>query len=238
MNPPVTGPMPDIEWLAVEHRVKPALRVTLPPSRVDDYVKRIRASGMSHVAADRVAALPGRSEQAVLYVAHDLDTADRVRDAESTILPGLPSRPPDASVLDAHRRLGAALGYPSCCVEAFLRRLVRGVTRRQNGASAHEDFVMAEDAVSQTTTFHGRLNNLLFDRQVRLISFYPCRFDCPEGLSRANGVHTMLKRVAPTAATRLERELACVVRIGTDGGRTIGDEGPLTNPIRLDFQAF
>ena len=46
----------------------------------------------------RVAALPGRSEQAVLYVAHDLDTADRVRDAESTILPGLPSRPPDASV--------------------------------------------------------------------------------------------------------------------------------------------
>lgn len=229
-------PVPDIEWLAVEHRAKPGMRVTLPADRLDAYVNRLQKHGFSHAAAARPAHLPGRSSQEVVYVAWDARHAEALRDAESEILPGGPSRAPDAATFDAHRRLGALLGYPDCCVEAFLGRLSRGVTKRSGGGEANEDFVAAEDALSRSDRPDPRLNNLLFDRQLRLVSFYPCRFDCPAGLARADAVFAAVGRASREAAGALLSALTARVLLRRDGSRETGDAAATDGALAIDFR--
>lgn len=229
-------PLPDIEWLAVEHRAKPGMRVTLPTEKLEAYANRLRKTGLSYALAARPAHLPGRSSQEVVYVAWTAAEAEALRAAEADILPGGPARAPDEATFTAHRRLGELLGFPACCVEAFVQRLARGVTRRAGGGEANEDFVAAEEALARSEKRDPRLNNLLFDRQLRLVSFYPCRFDCPSALDRAEAVRGAVTRASREAAAFLLTALAVRVILRPDGSRDTGD-GPATDgALAIDFR--
>ncbi|MBK8696329.1 MAG: hypothetical protein IPN17_29685 [Deltaproteobacteria bacterium] len=114
----------DVEWLAFTAGLKPAVRRTVDPARADEVAARFVREGAAVLRADRHAVLGGR-EQVVLYAARSHDLAAALRDAEATVLPGHPTV---GDVVAAHRAVGAALGFPACCVGAFWERPARGWT--------------------------------------------------------------------------------------------------------------
>src|SRR5262249_1122006 len=101
----------------------------------------------------------------------------------------------------------------------FCERIRRGVTRRLDGRHADENFVAAERAARASQRFCGRLNDLSPDRRARIITFFPCRYDCPEAASYAAGVFTEAERVDSIAASALRSALLGRMAIGVDGGR-------------------
>jgi len=242
--PPTTPPhrdLPDVDWLAFKVGLKPANRLTLGPEHEPKIVERARARGYAIARASRTVELPGREPEAVLYVARTAEYARDLAEAEAPILPGGPSRPPDAEVLRAHARLGELLGFPSCCTAAFTKRLARGVTRRASGGFAHEDFVAAEDAAAASRELLGRLNILLPDRTARLIAYYPCRFDCEPAARYAGAVFEQVARVAPGPAEALRTALLRRVALTANGGRqppgaATADE--TTEILELEFDKF
>lgn len=237
-GPTQTPRPPDTEWIAFEGRIKPALRVTVDPARAAEVAARFRSKGFAVVDAERLAMLPGREPQAVFYVARSMAEAEGVRAAESLILPGGPSRAPDAAMLASHRELGRRLGYPSCCVDAFVARLERGVTRRRNGSTGHEDFVAAENAASNSSAFYGRLNHLLFERQIKLVPCYPCRYDCAAALEYTSAVFAATERSTPAGAAMLKAALCAKLEITPDGRRST-QPGELSGEhLSLDFSTF
>jgi hypothetical protein len=128
--------------------------------------------------------------------------------------------------LAAHRELGRSLGYPACCVEAYVCIAadfdVQGPSR-----ALHEDFVHARAALARTATFaHGRLNPLLLSSRIRLLTFYPCRYDCPMALKYADAVYEAMERKAPRAAAALDAALACRMLLAPSGERALLLESP------------
>ena len=119
----------DAEWIAFVAGLKPAIRRTVDPADLARVEAQLRAAGAVVLRARGTARL-GAREQAVLYAARTADHAGALREAEEGVLPGQ-SGAPDAA--DRHRAVGRLLGFPACCVEAFLARLARGVDRLAPG---------------------------------------------------------------------------------------------------------
>src|SRR5262245_16303812 len=131
----------DLELLAFRAGIKPAIRIRGGRDPKLPHVERGQAGGQYLPHAAR----------------HDA-TAPAPPTAERSILPGGPRRTPDAEVLAAHRELGRLLGYPRCCVEAFVGRISRGVELRRDGTRASERFVAIEDADMRSRVRLARLN--------------------------------------------------------------------------------
>jgi len=116
-------------------------------------------------------------------------------------------------------------------------RLQRGITRRLAGGEAHEDFVAAECAARGSRQCLGRLNDLVPDRRVRIVTFYPCRYDCPTASAYAAAVFAAAVKVDALAAAELRAALVGEMRIGVDGTR-----GPAATPgmetLTVDFANF
>jgi len=141
-------------------------------------------------------------------------------------------------VFASHTELGRLLGYPRCCVDAFLARLVRGVTKRQSGEFAHEDFVAAEDAASRTEQPLGRLNNLLVDRRLRLVPFYPCRYDCHVACAYADRADALVRRIHAAAGEALAAALTTSVFVGADGARYQARAEARGDAVAIAFETF
>lgn len=205
----------DVEWLAFTAGLKPAVRRTVDPARADEVAARFVREGAVVLRADRHAVLGGR-EQVVLYAARSHDLAAALRDAEATVLPGHPT---EGDVLAAHRAVGTALGFPACCVGAFCERLARGVDRLVDGGPGGfaEDYVAARAA--WVAAPDARVNPLLMRAGAQLVSFYPCRFDCPRAVAMAEGLRALLAVRDPGAARALMATLSRAVVIAGDGAR-------------------
>jgi hypothetical protein len=205
----------DVEWLAFSAGLKPAVRRTADPARADEIVARFAREGAVVLRASRTAVLGGR-EQVVLYAARSHDLAAALRDAESSVLPG---HAPEGDALAAHRAVGNALGFPACCVEAFCARLVRGVDRLVDGGLGG----YAEDYVSSRAAWvsapDARVNPLLMRAGAQLVSFYPCRFDCPRAVSLAESVRAVVAARDAGAARALMATLSRAVVVASDGAR-------------------
>ena len=207
----------DLESIAFAAGLKPAIRRTVDPSELDAVEAQLRAPGVVVLRARRTARL-GAREQAVLYVARTAEHAGALRDAEEAVLPGA-SGAPDAR--ERHREVGRLLGFPPCCVEAFLARLDRGVDRldaRGPGGLA-EDYVAARSAWVPRPD--ARVNPLLMAVRAQLVSFYPCRYDCPEAVGVAEALRAVLERRQPAAAAALLALLSRPVAIAPDGARAL-----------------
>jgi hypothetical protein len=215
----------DIEWIAIKAGLKPANRITISPERAGDVEERARREGFAVERGARLVEFPGRPPSMILYVSPDASRARELVEVEEPLLrPEGEGLPADEAV-PLHARLGALLGFPLCCVDEFGARLRRGVTRRLDGRAAHEDFVAAECAQRASQRFLGRLNDLSPDRHARVVTFYPCRYDCRAASTYAAGVFNAAVRADRRAAAALRDALLGTMTIGVDGTR-----GPEARP--------
>ncbi len=232
MNPP------DTEWLALEAGLKPGLRQTLGAQHLPGLERRVARAGFAMVMAARPVQFPGREPEEVAYVARTRAHAELLRDAEARVFPSPDPIPLTDAHLAAHAELGAALGFPRCCVDAFLTRLRRGVTTRARGGDAPEVFVAVEDALAATQAKPlGRLNHLLFERRVRFLSHYPCRYDCAESATYAGALFEETRRRVPADADAM-RAMLCAPLALTLEGRVSDAANAPPGALVLDFSEF
>lgn len=215
--------------------IKPANRLTVVPAHAADIEARARREGIAVVRGADPITFPGRPAAVILYLAPDADYARAVAEAEAPLLPPGNAQLPLAQELVFHVRLGRLLGFPPCCVDEFAVRLQRGITRRRNGREAHEDFVAAECAASRSQRFLGRLNDLLADRRMRIVTFYPCRYDCPVASEYATAVLAAAAECDRAAATQLRAALLGSMRIASDGTRAATTD---METLTVDFDVF
>lgn len=160
------------------------------------------------VAADAVDAVlaqfPGahveRRERRVDVGAQDRWRDDRARGAPRVELylardPELARRAAALQAEDPSRHaeeLGALLGYPPCCVRAFVAQAERG----DNSLNRYLAAARTDD--SDGAPWPWQLNEL----HVRLVAFYPCSYRCPAARSIADATVAAIATATPTALSR------------------------------------
>jgi hypothetical protein len=227
----------DIEWIAMKAGVKPANRVSVEPRRADEVESRLRRDGFAVARSAGAVKFPGREPSTILYVAPDERKAMALAAAEARLLPSSDAKLPLDEEIALHTRFGELLGFPRCCVAEFCNRLRRGITCRIDGGVADEDFVAAECAARASRRFLGRLNDLSPDRRARIVTFYPCRYDCPAASDYAAAVFAAAAKMDATAAAELRAALLGEMHIGVDGTR--GDAAAaMPGSLRVDFTIF
>jgi len=203
------------EWLALVEGVKPALRLWRDRPKAAAEASAARARGFAVETVD----LPGDPPRTIVYVARTPAAARNLRALEAPILPGRGVRALTVDDLAAHRGLGEALGFPACCVDGFLGRVARGVTRLPSGTVAHEDFVAATIALSASGRLDARCNIFAAGRNSCWLSHVPCALDCAASITYATAVRAAYARRSPAAVAQLDHDLALDVAIGRDGRR-------------------
>lgn len=213
----------DAEWVAFAAGLKPMVRRTADPSDADAAESRLRSLGAPVVLRSAVMSVGGR-DAVVLYAARRLDDAEALRALEAAITHG----PGDAPT---HREIGRRLGFPPCCTEAFCERVARGVDRLTDDGPGgfSEDYVAARAAwVARPGPW---TNPLLMAARAQLVSFYPCRYDCPVATRYARAVYERLRAKAPEAAAATLEKLSRPVVVAHDGARVtvaLSDDGDVT----------
>lgn len=217
--------------------VKPANRVSVAPERADETEVRLRRDGFAVVRSHDTVAFPGREPSTILYVAPSEEGARTLATAEAPLLPSASGKLSLDEEIVLHTRFGALLGFPHCCVAEFCNRLRRGITCRIDGGFADEDFVAAECAARASARFLGRLNDLSPDRRARLVTFYPCRYDCPVAADYAAAVFTAAVQRDPAAAAELRAALLGEMYIAVDGSRGAA-AAAMPESLRVEFADF
>lgn len=212
------------EWVAFVHRIKPALRIGGDARRAEAHAEAARRRGF----AAEVVAVPGAraAHAAIVYIARTPAATRTLRELESAILPTRERavRPDDA--VERHRQLGAALGFPACCVEAFVTRVERGVERMPDGSTAHEDFVAVTAARAASERLDPLLNMFPLGYSSPWLSHVPCRFDCDESLTYAARVRDTYTEQFPASGGQIAGDLAADVAITREGERVAPGEAP------------
>lgn len=228
----------DVEWLALSHGLKPAIRIAATALEASAIAGRFQRMGAAVVTA-RGPVGAHRHEQTLVYVARTPGEANSVRAAERPLLQ--PHLPPKDKAYFAHE-FGLRLGYPRCCVDAFTDRILRGPGKLRPGdrESVHEDYVAAHDALVDRPDW--RLNNLLLRQHLRLITFEPCRYDCAAALNLAAGILDIAARHAGPSVQvlcdRLKRPLVLAKTgarawVRLDHGRIVAAEAPREPEVAL-----
>lgn len=228
---PSSGLGSELEELAFRIGIKPALRIWVVARRASELVAGLEARG---VAVARSVEVDGK---VVLYVGRDRPRVEALRAAEAIVLPDarLSARSaPSAEALAAHRTLGRLLGYPRCCVDAYLARVVRGVDVRTDGSRAAELVVALEDAASRSRSRLGRLNVVAPGHRA-LVPFYPCRLDCEHASRFASALYDALQLRDAAAAEALRAALVAPLHLDADGAKRRG-AGPAA--LTLTFDRF
>ena len=88
-------------------------------------------------------------------------------------------------------KLGEVLGYPRCCVEAYVALEVCYPNRVTIAASAQ-----------RTRRFEPLLNNLSLSRFC-FVPHFPCRYDCEASLRQARSIHAVLKPANPNVTGQI-----------------------------------
>jgi hypothetical protein len=127
-------------------------------------------------------------ERQALYISRDRARAERARSLDRMAAEG--------SGADEARELGALLGYPPCCVEAFASLERRWPNRLPLAAAAE-----------RSTRFSPRLNCAALDR-FAWIAWFPCAFDCDASQAIADAAAQALSARDPDLVSRLDALLA------------------------------
>ena len=190
------------EWLLLELGLKPVLRQWLPPERLDGFAARCARRGLVFARGSAEGIGREARRDCLVYVARDAGRAEAARDAETALLARQGQPRADATRragdADAARALGALLGFPACCIDAFV-----AVARDGRDEKAG----MLRYALLRSEAFHARLNNLSLGA-FHYIGWSPCRFDCPDSLAIASRAAEELRRRDEAAFVVVERILA------------------------------
>ncbi|MFO0658213.1 MAG: DUF483 domain-containing protein [Polyangiaceae bacterium] len=103
----------------------------------------------------------------------------------------------DAKTDEADRELGRLLGYPRCCVEAFV-----------SSSSQRKNVSLIERAIGNTQGLALARLNVLDLAVFHYISWYPCSYRCEWSARYANALADRIRRVAPAFVTHIDRALS------------------------------
>lgn len=204
----LTGYDPELELILSGHR-QGCLKETIETPFAADLVRAYQAMGFEAAEVARHALSFGRGEHsdgdayAIIAVARDAAALEQVLEAQRRHRHG------QGADHDAARTMGRLMGYPSCCVEAFLAQADRG----DNLENERLPFRRAPGRVLAP-----ELNRL---GSVRLLSHHPCAQDCGPSIHLARQV---LDRLAPADAAWLMAQLSRPVLL-LDFNRAIGLDG-------------
>jgi hypothetical protein len=198
-------PEPALEWLAVLTGLKPASRHVVRPDVIARWREQARAYGLhmqsleatSFVSGFRGAA--GKGKTTLVHVGRTASAAVAAAAAERSMIDATGKAEPYV------RALGNALGYPPCCIDAFL-----AIRRRENSE-------MRFNALRRTRGLASRLLNDTDEKRC-LVSHLVCRYDCPPSVRYARALLDELVRVNPAAADGFERGLDGLVVMFREGG--------------------
>lgn len=231
----------DLEYLAFRAGLKPAVRLTVSGADLAAAGAHYLAVG-GHLAfvelPEERGGNPRRPSPRVfrertarggaLFVAHSPQEAQALAELERKLIRRGPHPKPSVHAEEAIA-IGRGLGYPDCCVEAFAERLRGAPSRRFRGSLGcrlrrrptenSDDYVVARE--NWTPRADARLNHLLFRAGVKLLSYTPCRYDCPAALAQADLLLAELDRVEPGAGAGLLQQLAVTVVAAADHARAI-----------------
>ncbi len=162
------------------------------------------------------------SAERLVVVAREPDVAQAcLRDELGNLTRAVPSQSNEfvddlEAALAIHRRLGAAYGYPACCVEAF--------------CDAHAEVMhtsrVADNAIALLrahlrTVRHDALLDTLGGPATQALytplRHLPCRFDCPESLRQARALLADLRTLHPARAQLAETQQVDAVIVLADG---------------------
>lgn len=212
-DPP--GPtVPRLEALAFETGLKPALYLTVPAEEAPGWLERFREFSIERVdyrcvvdavgdERHRTMAGPGEGTHVDLFVARDPAVALRARRIYED------PRGPTEHLAE----MGALLGYPRCCVEAFAAL----EDRSNNSALRYE-------AWARTGRSGRRFEALLANTVALLVPFFPCTYGCPSALEAARAVWARWSQDDPEAARELARRQGRPV-FYVDHARQVAFEG-------------
>ncbi len=133
----------------------------------------------------------------VQFCGRESGPVDEAVEAESS----LAGRDDDKAI----RRLGRALGYPACCVDAFLRR------------GRRDDLSLASERIPTIGASSADPLSQWLIPPLALVSHVPCSLHCPDTLRYAAAVLQALDRQVPSFAERwrhLARRLHAVDHLG------------------------
>lgn len=121
------------------------------------------------------------------------------------------------------RALGALLGYPTCCVEAFVAQASRADNSRNRIESAAR--------TRAPMPWPWELSNV--DRMI--VPFFPCTYDCRAALAEARAVIAQAEHETPGIAASLARALRGAM-LYVDQDRWVAIEGELlaAHHVRID----
>ncbi len=207
--PPLDAEVPDEPFELWSFRAghKPVAFLTVEPAEV---ARALAPFGPAHVVerARRVAVGPqdvwdDRRDRGVpkveLYVSRERALAERAAALQA-------GGDPSASAAE----LGALMGYPPCCIEAFAARPERGNNTAHRYAAAGR---------TRGFPWPGVLSNLF----VVLCPWYVCRYDCPASEVLAHAALAALEAAHPGARGRLEALLARPVLYFTHDHQVVFD---------------
>lgn len=194
------------ERVALEEWLKPALRLRLAKTTRAELVARYRNEGFD---------VQERGE--LVYVARDPALARelaRLDAALERVVRG-------ASYRDLMRAIGERLGYPACCVDAFVRRARRYPERLLVRLPGYRAEAHRTARAAWVRRPFARLDPFLGGDEARLIPFEPCRFDCRVALAWADRLFAALAGRDAEGARELDERLARDVAVCPRGAIAI-----------------
>ena len=195
---PLRVDVPRLEVVAYEHGLKPALYLTLPRAEAEAFAARFADHHAARVdylftydavtdVRGRAPAAPGEGTHVDLFLSRDPALVARARAIYED------PRGPSEHLAE----MGAMLGYPPCCVEAFA-----ALPDRSNNTA------IRYAALARTRRlglpFAPVLNNLF----AYVLPSFPCSYGCPRAVAQAEAVLDLLARAQPAAAAALREALA------------------------------
>lgn len=198
LPPPQDGSR--FELLAVRCGVKPTCRIVVQPHAGEQFVESARRLG-----------LHARRAEARTYSSSADDLSHLQRTAATALVLVARTAADLAALADAEGRgagqaeVGALLGYPPCCVDAFAAQseqpkpMIRFAALRRTGATASH-----------------LLNDL--DGKAGLVSHLACRYDCAASIHIARTVLAEFAREAPEDAAAFAATLRGLMVAFHDGG--------------------
>lgn len=211
---PLRVEVPRLEVLAYEHGLKPALYLTLPRAEADAFAARFADHHAARVdylftydavtdVRGRAPAAPGEGTHVDLFLSRDPGLVARARAIYED------PRGPSEHLAE----MGAMLGYPPCCVEAF-----GALPDRSNNTA------IRYAAIARTRRlglpFAPVLNNLF----AYVLPSFPCSYGCPRAAAQAETVLDLLARTDPSTVATLRQALARPV-LFVDHARLVVLEG-------------
>jgi hypothetical protein len=182
-------------------QLRAALRSVIKVERrtrthAEETAASFEASGFATVIGEGPAGSGGAEERVVVFAASDRACAQEAASLERALVGAFDDR--DAAV----RRMGALLGYPECCVDAFAR-------------STEQDDATHIARLSRASIACGPLSpeQNWAAVPIRLFSHFPCTPNCAATLELARATRARMMQERPAFVPLLDRALASVAWI-------------------------